>query len=137
MLSARTHDKLNTMRAIRNHKAWRSGIGFAVLGWAAATMFHSVVAWSELDGQKPLEYLLYASAVRYALWTLALPLLVKSVKRFPVPHGDWPRNGTMLLLIVLGLVPLVSLTWPVIIYSTWFPYRSLFRLCRRSWRRTL
>jgi two-component system LytT family sensor kinase len=111
---------------MRNHKIWRAGVGFAVLGWAAATMFHSVVAWSELDGQKPLGYLLYASGVRYALWTLALPLLVKCVKRFPVPHGDWPRNGTMLLLIVLGLAPLVSLMWPAIIYSTWFPYRSLF-----------
>ena len=111
---------------MRSHKIWRSGVGFAVLGWAAATLFHSVVAWSELDGQKPLGYLLYASGVRYALWTLALPLLVNCVKRFPVPHGDGLRNGTVLALIVLGLAPLVSLTWPAIIYSTWFPYRAAF-----------
>src|SRR5919109_3084312 len=111
---------------MRSHKIWRSGVGFAVLGWAAATVFHSVVAWSELDGQKPLGYLLYASGVRYALWTLALPLLVNCVKRFPVPHGDGLRNGTVLALIVLGLAPLVSLTWPAIIYSTWFPYRAAF-----------
>jgi two-component system LytT family sensor kinase len=111
---------------MRNHKIWRCGISFAVLGWAAATMFHSVVAWSEFGGQKPLGYMLYASGVRYGLWTLALPLLVKCVKRFPVPHGDGLRNGTVLLLIVLGLASLVSLTWPAIIYSTWFPYQSSF-----------
>ena len=111
---------------MRNHKIWRSGVGFAVLGWAAATLFHSVVVWSELDGQKPLGFLLYSKGVHYALWTLALPLLVKCAKRFPVPHGDGLRNGTVLSLIVLGLAPLVSLTWPAIIYSTWFPYRSSF-----------
>jgi two-component system, LytTR family, sensor kinase len=111
---------------MRDRKTWRSGVGFAVLGWAAATILHSVVAWSEFGGQKPLAYMLYASGVRYALWTLALPLLVKCVKRLPVPHGDGLRNGATLLLIVLGLAPLVSLTWPAIIYSTWFPYQSLF-----------
>jgi two-component system, LytTR family, sensor kinase len=112
---------------MRNHKIWRSGVGFAALGCcAAATMFHSVVMWSELDGQKPLGYLLYSNGVRYALWTLALPLLVKCVKRFPVPHGDGLRNSAVLLLIVLGLAPLVSLTWPVLIYSTWFPYQIAF-----------
>jgi two-component system, LytTR family, sensor kinase len=112
---------------MRNQKIWRSGVAFAALACcAAATMFHSVVMWSELDGQKPLGYLLYSNGVRYALWTLAVPLLVKCVKRFPVPHGDGLRNGAFLLLIVLGLVPLVSLTWPVLIYSTWFPYRSSF-----------
>ncbi|HZA56145.1 MAG TPA: histidine kinase [Candidatus Udaeobacter sp.] len=109
-----------------NPKTWRSGVGFAVLGWAAATLFHSVAMWSELDGQKPLGFLLYSKGVHYALWTLALPLLVKCVKRFPVPHAAGLRNGTALLLIVLGLAPLVSLTWPAIIYSTWFPYRSSF-----------
>jgi two-component system, LytTR family, sensor kinase len=111
---------------MKNHKTGCSGVGFAVLGWAAATMFHSVVAWSGFDGQKPLAYMLYASGVRYALWTLTLPLLAKCVKRFPVPHGDGVRNGAVLLLIVLGLAPLVSLTWPATIYSTWFPYRSVF-----------
>src|SRR5918995_1387222 len=109
-----------------NPKTWRSGVGFAVLGWAAATLFHSVAMWSELDGQKPLGFLLYSKGVHYALWTLALPLLVKCVKRFPVPHAAGLRNGTALLLIVLGLAPLVSLTWPATIYSTWFPYLSLF-----------
>lgn len=84
---------------MRNYKTWHSGVGFAVLGWEAATTFHSVVAWSEFDGQKPLGCMLYASGVRYALWTLALPLLIKCVKRFSVPHGDWLRNGTALLLI--------------------------------------
>jgi two-component system, LytTR family, sensor kinase len=109
-----------------NQKSWRPGVGFAVLGWAAVTIVHSVVAWSEFGGHKPLVYVLYANAVRYALWTLALPLLVKCVSRFPVPHGDGLRNGTVLLLILLGLAPLVSLTWPAIVYSTWFPYRSSF-----------
>jgi two-component system LytT family sensor kinase len=109
-----------------NHKIWRSSIAFAVLGWATATVLHSVVAWSEFGGQKPLAYMLYAGGVRYALWTMALPLLVKCVKRFPVPHGDGLRNGAALLLIVLGLAPLLSLTWPAIVYSTWFPYRASF-----------
>jgi two-component system LytT family sensor kinase len=109
-----------------NYEIWRSGAGFAFLGWATATLFHSVIAWSELDGQKPLAFLLYSNGVRYALWTLALPLLAKCAKRFPVPHGDGLRNGAILLLIALGVAALVSLAWPTIIYSTWFPYRSLF-----------
>jgi two-component system LytT family sensor kinase len=113
---------------MRKQKTWRSGVGFAVLGWAAVTILHSVIVWSEHGGQKPLGYMLYASGLRYALWTLALPLLVKCTKRFPVPHGDGLRNGTALLLIVLGLAPLVSLTWAAIIYSTGsmgFPYQYL------------
>jgi two-component system LytT family sensor kinase len=109
-----------------NDKIWRSGVGFAVLGWATATLFHSVIAWSELDGQKPLTLLLYSNGARYALWILALPLLAKCVKRFPVPHGDGLRNGAILLLIVFGLASLVSLVWPTILYFTWFPYSSLF-----------
>jgi two-component system, LytTR family, sensor kinase len=111
---------------MRNHKIWRSGVGFAVLGWAIATLFHSVIAWSELDGQKPLAFLMYSNGVRYALWIVLLPPLVQCVKRFPVPHGNGLRNGAILFLIVLGVAPLVSLTWPAILYSTWFPYRSLF-----------
>jgi two-component system LytT family sensor kinase len=111
---------------MRNDRTWRSGVGFAVLGWAAATLFHSVVAWSEFGGHKPLGYMLYASGVRYALWTLALPLLVKCVQRFPVAHGDGLRNGAVLSLIVLGLAPIVSLAWPALVYSTWFPYHSLY-----------
>jgi len=111
---------------MRDLTAWRSIVGFAVLGWAAATTLHSVVVWCEIDGQKPLAYLLYANGVRYALWTLALPLLINCVKRFPVPHKDWLRNGSLLLLILPALASLVSLTWAVIIYSTWFPYRSSF-----------
>lgn len=85
-----------------------------------------MVVWCELDGQKPLGYLLYASGVRYGLLTLALPLLAKCVKRFPVPDRDWLRNGSVLLLIVPGLASLISLAWPAIIYWTWFPYRPLF-----------
>ena len=111
---------------MRNQETWRSGVGFAVLGWAAVTILHSVVVWGEHGGQKPLGYILYASGVRYALWTLALPLLAKCAKRYPVPHGDGLRNGTALLLIVLGLAPLVSLTWAAILYSTGsmgFPYQ--------------
>lgn len=104
----------------------RSRLGLAVLGWAAATMFHAVIAWSELDGRKPLTFLLYSNGVRYALWILALPLLVNCVKRFPVPHGNGLRNGAILLLIVVGVASLVSFAWPSILYSTWFPYRSLF-----------
>ena len=104
----------------------RSKVGFAVLGWAAATLFHAVIAWSELDGQKPLAFLLYSNGVRYALWALALPLLVTCAKRFPVPHGDGLRNGTILVLIMLGFASLVSLAWPSILYSAWFPYRSMF-----------
>lgn len=73
----------------------RLSAGIAVLGWAAATMFHAVVAWSELDGQKPLGFLLYSNGVRYALWTLTLPSLANCVKRFPVPHGDGLRNGAL------------------------------------------
>jgi two-component system, LytTR family, sensor kinase len=123
LLRAQTDDKSKSMQS---YQLWRSGVSFAILGWAAATVFHSVVAWSEFGGHKPLEYMLYANGVRYALWTVTLPLLVRCVERFPVHHGNGVRNGVVLLLIVAGLAPLVSLTWATIIYSTWFPYRSSY-----------
>jgi two-component system LytT family sensor kinase len=110
---------------MRNHKTGRSRVGFTVLGWAVVTILHSIVAWSEHGGQKTLGYMLYASGVRYALWTLTLPLLVKCAKRFPVPHGDGLRNGAALLLIVLGLAPLVSFIWAAIIYWTGFSFQHL------------
>ena len=34
--------------------------------------------------------------------------------------------ATVLSLSAVGLALLISLVWPVILYSTWFPYRSLF-----------
>jgi two-component system LytT family sensor kinase len=111
---------------MRDRNTSRSVVVLALLGWAAATTFHAVVVWRELEGHKPLGFLLYSNSVRYALWGLALPLLVRFVRRFPVPHRDWVRNGGVLLLIVPGLASLITLTWAVIIYSTWFPYRSSF-----------
>jgi two-component system, LytTR family, sensor kinase len=99
---------------------------FAVLGWALATLIHSVIAWIELDGQKPLLFLLYSNGVRYGFWTLALPLLVRCIKRFPVPHTDGLRNVGILVLLVLGIVPLASIVSPAIVYATWFPYGAVF-----------
>jgi two-component system, LytTR family, sensor kinase len=98
---------------------------FVILGWAGATLFFTaVLLLSDLDGDKPVGFALYANAVHFALWILVLPLLAKCVRRFPLSQGKRAWNASALLLIVAVFGSLVMLSQWAILYSTYLPYHS-------------
>ena len=96
-----------------------------ILGWAGATLFFSAVLMvSDLGGDKTFGFALYATAVHFALWTLALPLLSKCTHTFPLGRGKKAWNAAVLLAAVAAFAPVVMLSQWAILYSTFFPYRS-------------
>jgi two-component system, LytTR family, sensor kinase len=98
---------------------------FVILGWAGASLFFTAVLMiSDLGGDKSFGFALYANAVHFALWTLALPLLSKCTHKFPLGHGRKIWNGAVLLLVVAAFGSVVMLSQWAIVYSTFFPYRS-------------
>jgi two-component system, LytTR family, sensor kinase len=102
-----------------------SRLKFVILGWAGASLFFTAVLMvSDLGGHKPLGFALYANAVHFALWTLALPLLSKCTLTFPLSRGRRVWNALALLLIVAALGAAVMLSQWAILYSTYFPYHE-------------
>jgi hypothetical protein len=98
---------------------------FAILGWAGATLFFTAVLMvSDLGGDKSLGFALYATAVHFALWMLALPLLSKCTHKFPLGRGNKIWNAAVLLLVVAAFGSIVMLGQWAIVYSTFFPYQS-------------
>jgi hypothetical protein len=79
---------------------------------------------SDLGGDKPFGFALYANAVHFALWTVALPLLSQCTHKFPLGHGKKIWNGAVLLLSVAVFGSVVMLSQWAILYSTYFPYGS-------------
>jgi hypothetical protein len=58
---------------------------YVVLGWAGASLFFTAFLMvSDLGGHKPFGFALYTNAVHYALWALALPLLSRATRSFPL-----------------------------------------------------
>jgi two-component system, LytTR family, sensor kinase len=94
-----------------------------ILGWAGASVFFTAVLEVSDLGHKRLGFALYANAVHFALWALALPLLSKVTPRFPLTHTKW-RDGAALMLVVATLGALIMLTQWAILFFTYFPYRS-------------
>src|SRR6202050_748568 len=98
---------------------------FVILGWAGATLFFTAVLMvSDLGGDKTLGFALYAPAVHFALWILALPLLSKCTHKFPLGRGEKVWNAAALLGVVAAFGSVVMLSQWAIVYSTFFPYRS-------------
>jgi two-component system, LytTR family, sensor kinase len=98
---------------------------FAILGWACATLFFAAVLMvSDLGGDKTFGFALYATAVHFALWILALPLLSKCTQKFPLGRGKKAWNAGVLLGAVAAFAPVVMLSQWAILYLTFFPYRS-------------
>jgi two-component system LytT family sensor kinase len=98
---------------------------FVILGWAGTTLFFTAVLMvSDLGGDKSFGFALYATAVHFALWILALPLLSKCTHKFPLGRGKKVRNAATLLGAVAAFGSVVMLSQWAIVYSTFFPYRS-------------
>lgn len=98
---------------------------FSILGWAGATLFFTAVLLvSDLGGDKSLGFALYATAVHFALWTLAFPLLSKCTHKFPLGRGKKVWNAAVLLGIVAAFAPVVMLSQWAILYATFLPYHS-------------
>lgn len=96
-----------------------------ILGWAGATLFFTAVLMlSDLGGDKTFGFALYATAVHFALWIVALPLLSKCTHRFPLGRGKKVWNVGVLLASVAAFGSVVMLSQWAIVYSTFFPYRS-------------
>jgi hypothetical protein len=97
-----------------------------VLVWAGASLFFTAVLMvSDLGGHKTLSFALYANAVHFALWTLALPVLSRCTRAFPIRHGKiWNIAVIVPVVAVVG----AAVTWSLwaIVFSTYFPYRSAY-----------
>jgi two-component system, LytTR family, sensor kinase len=94
-----------------------------VLAWAVASLFFTAVLLVS-DVHKPPVFALYANAVHFALWALALPLLSKCTRRFPLAHGRKMWNGAVLLLTAAASGSVVMFVQWTVLYLTFFPYRS-------------
>jgi two-component system, LytTR family, sensor kinase len=98
-----------------------------VPAWAGASLFFTAVLMlSDLGGRKSLGYVLYGNALHFALWACLLPILWRSAKALPITSGRRIWNGFVLLLIVALLAGAVAVCHWAIVYSTYFPYRSLY-----------
>jgi two-component system, LytTR family, sensor kinase len=96
----------------------------AFLGWAAAYLFFTAILLASDLGHKPPGFALYATSVHFAIWTIALPLLERCTRAFPLGGSLKVRNAGMLLLIVVALAASVMLVHWSIVFSTFFPDRS-------------
>jgi two-component system, LytTR family, sensor kinase len=96
-----------------------------ILGWAGASLFFTAVLMvSNLGGDKSFGFALYATAVHFALWILALPLLSKCTHKFPLGRRKKVWNAAVLLGAVAAFGSVIMLSQWAIVYSTFFPYRS-------------
>src|ERR1700691_843166 len=91
-------------------------IRFALTGWALASLFFTAVLLvGDIGGHKPPVFALYANALHFALWTLALPLLTRCTRSFPLDGPRRIRNIAALILVVAGLaVPIMIIQWVIL-----------------------
>jgi two-component system, LytTR family, sensor kinase len=101
---------------------------FVILGWAGASVFFTAVLEIGELGHKPLGFALYSNAVHFALWTLALPVLAKSVGRFPLKEPKRIRNAGIHLLLVAVLALLVNWAHWAIVFPADFSARASYSL---------
>lgn len=105
---------------------WRR-LQFALFAWAGTSVFFTAVLLvSDLGGRKSFSFALYVNAVHFALWAALLPLIARTTSLLPVSGKTKTRNAIALALVVLLLAPLVALCHWAIVYSTYFPYRSIY-----------
>jgi two-component system, LytTR family, sensor kinase len=98
----------------------------ALLGWAAASIFFTAVLVVSDFGHKPVGFALYSNAIHFALWALALPLLAKAIRAFPLRHSRRVRNASVVLLVVVALAMAIVVTHWRIVFATYFPERDSY-----------
>jgi hypothetical protein len=97
------------------------------MAWAGTSLFFTAVLMlSDLGGHKSLSFALYGNAIHFALWAAVLPVMWRSAALFPIGAKRRGFNAVVLLLIVVVLAALVALSYWAIVYSTYFPYRSVY-----------
>jgi two-component system, LytTR family, sensor kinase len=95
-----------------------------ILAWAGASVFFTAVLELSEFGHKPLGFALYSNAVHFAFWGLALPLVTKCIRLFPLKRPKRLRNSAICLGFVAVLALIVSTAHWGFAFLTWFPYRS-------------
>lgn len=107
---------------------WRRHARLALLVggvWLGATLFNSAMVYVSYIGVgKDIWWLLWSSAIRFAVWGATVPPLLWLVRRFPLNQGSWPRQAAKLLLVALIVSPIVSLAQMALVHWTYFPYRA-------------
>jgi two-component system, LytTR family, sensor kinase len=98
----------------------------AILGWAAASVFFTVVLVMSGLGHKPLGFALYSNAVHFGLWALAVPLLARVIRVFPLRDSRRFRNATVILVIAVAFAMLIVVVHWAIVFVTYFPERSSY-----------
>jgi two-component system, LytTR family, sensor kinase len=87
--------------------------------------FTAVLVMSDF-GHKPLGFALYSNAIHFGLWTLAVPLLARVLRVFPLRDARRFRNATVVLFVVVGFALLiVAIHWGIL-FATYFPERSAY-----------
>jgi two-component system, LytTR family, sensor kinase len=119
--------QIQPLRLAKRHNRlmlWLARFRTIILAWAGASVFFTAVLELSEFGHKPLGFALYSNAVHFAFWGLALPLVVKCIRLFPLKRPKRIRNGAICLAFVALLALAVSTAHWGFAFLTWFPYRS-------------
>ena len=105
-----------------------------ILAWAGASVFFTAILELSEFGHKPLGFALYSNAVHFAFWGLALPLMAKCIRLFPLKRPNRIRNSATCLAFVALLALIVSTAHWSVTFLTWFPrsYDSTFSAVFRN-----
>jgi two-component system, LytTR family, sensor kinase len=102
----------------------------AILGWAAASVFFTAVLVLSDFGHKPVGFALYSNAIHFGLWALALPLLTKAIRVFPLRDSSRFRSASVILVIIVALAMVIVATHWAIVFATYFPERGAYATFR-------
>jgi two-component system, LytTR family, sensor kinase len=97
---------------------------WVIPAWAGAFVFFTAVLELSEFGHKPLGFALFSNAVHFAFWGLALPLMARCIRLFPLKKPNRIRNGALHLFLIAGLAFTVSTAHWSVIFLTWSPFRS-------------
>ena len=98
----------------------------AIMGWAAASVFFTVVLVVSDLGHKSLGFALYSNAIHFALWALAVPVLARALRGLPLKEPPRFRNAVVILALVASLALLIIAIHWSIVFATYFPYRGTY-----------
>jgi two-component system LytT family sensor kinase len=101
---------------------------FVILGWVGATVFFTAVLELGELGHKPLGFALYSNAVHFVLWAFTLPILIRSIRRFPLKLPNRIRNAGVLLMLIAALAVIVNFAHWAIVFPIHIPDHSILSI---------